>query len=264
MNEAEVPLAGGEVNEVVRVGDTVHRTAGAWTPAVQRVLAHLRAEGFALSPAPLGTDDRGREVVSWVPGTTASGRWPAVLLREQGVHEVAAAVVRLGAALATYEVRPDDVWRHGGVPGPSSTTLRHGDLGLWNTVWSGGRLRGIIDWDYLEPAPPLWDLAQLCWYLLPVRPTRWADHGFTGEPDLDRRLAVVAEHARCRPRDLLEVLDDLMGLDLERTLTRGRPACTPGGTSSTPGTPGTSPPTAPSCARGGCRPRARSPRGPAR
>ncbi|GAA0982865.1 hypothetical protein ENKNEFLB_04084 [Nocardioides aquaticus] len=220
-DEVEVPLAGGEVNEVVRVGDTVHRTAGAWTPSVQRVLAHLRAEGFDLSPAPLGTDDRGREVVSWLPGTTAARPWPAALLREDGVHQAAAAVVGLGAALATYEARPDDVWRHGGVPGPGSTTLRHGDLGLWNTVWSGDRLTGIIDWDYLEPSPPLWDLAQLCWYVLPVRPTRWAACGFDGEPDLDRRLAVVAEHAGCRPRDLLEVLDDLMGLDLERTLTWG-------------------------------------------
>lgn len=217
----EVPLTGGEVNEVVRVGDTVHRTAGEWTPSVQRVLAHLRGVGFDLAPVPMGIDARGREVVSWLPGTTGALPWPPVLLREEGVHEVAAAVVHLDEALRTYEGRPDDVWRHGGVPGAGSTTLRHGDLGLWNTVWQGDRLTGIIDWDYLEPAPPLWDLAQLCWYVLPVRPTRWAEHGFDAEPDLDRRLSVVAEHARCRPRDLLEVLDEVMGLDRERTLTRG-------------------------------------------
>lgn len=221
MSEAEVPLTGGEVNEVVRVGDTVHRTSGPWTPSVQRVLAHLRSAGFDLAPEPLGTDARGREVVSFLPGATASRPWRPVLLREEGVHEVAAAVVALGEALATYVLRPDDVWRHGGVPGRASTTLRHGDVGLWNTVWTGDRITGIIDWDYLEPAPPSWDLAQLCWYALPVRPTRWADHGFDGEPDLDRRLAVIAEHARCRPRELLEALDDLMGLELERTLTRG-------------------------------------------
>ncbi len=219
--DAEEVLSGGEVNEVVRIGETVHRTSGPWTPSVQRVLAHLRGQGFGLSPDPLGTDERGREVVSYLPGRTASRPWPPVLLRDEGVHEVAAAVVALGDGLASFVVRPDDVWRHGGVPGPASTTLRHGDLGLWNTVWQGDRLTGLIDWDYLEPAPPLWDLAQLCWYLAPVRPTRWAACGFDGEPALDRRLAIIAEHARCRPRDLLEVLDDLMGLDLERTLTRG-------------------------------------------
>ncbi len=220
-DEPEVPLRGGEVNEVVRVGDTVRRTAGRWTPSVQRVLAHLREVDFDLAPEPLGLDARGREVVSWLPGATASRPWPAVLLGDAGVEQAAAAVAALSGALATYEVRPDDVWRHGGVPGSASTTVRHGDLGLWNTVWQGERLTGIIDWDYLEPAPPLWDLAQLCWYVAPVRPTRWADCGFDGEPDLDRRLAIVAEHAGCRPLDLLTVLDDLMGLDLERTRTWG-------------------------------------------
>ena len=214
---SEVPLVGGEVNDVVRVGDTVHRTAGDWTPSVQRVLAHLRRVGFDLAPDPLGVDRQGREVVSWLPGETASRPWPAVLLGDEGVHQVAAVVVDLGRALATYEVRADDVWRHSGVPGAASTTLRHGDLGLWNTVWQDRRLTGVIDWDYLEPAPPRWDLAQLCWYLAPVRPTRWAEHGFDGEPDLDRRIAIVAEHAGCAPLELLETLDDLMGLDLERT-----------------------------------------------
>lgn len=221
----EVPLSGGEVNEVVRVGDTVHRTSGPWTPSVQRVLAHLRTAGCDLAPVPLGTDARGREVVSYLPGTPARRPWPPVLLGLDGVHQVAEAVVRLGTALASYDVRPDDVWRHGGVPAGAGsapvTTLRHGDLGLWNTIWEGDRLTGVIDWDYLEPAPEGWDLAQLCWYVLPVRPERWPDHGFDGEPDLEARLAVVAEHAGRTPRELLETLDEVMGLDLERVTTRG-------------------------------------------
>jgi hypothetical protein len=39
----EVPLGGGNMSSgVVRVGDTVRRPAGPWTPAVHALLTHLR------------------------------------------------------------------------------------------------------------------------------------------------------------------------------------------------------------------------------
>lgn len=38
-------LDGGNVTTVVRVGDTVRRTAGPWTPAVHALLAWVRERG---------------------------------------------------------------------------------------------------------------------------------------------------------------------------------------------------------------------------
>lgn len=38
--EPEIRLSGGWVNEVVRTGDTVRRSAGPWTPAVHALLRH--------------------------------------------------------------------------------------------------------------------------------------------------------------------------------------------------------------------------------
>ncbi len=49
-DEPEVPLTGGDMTAVVRVGDTVRRTAGPWTPAVHALLRHLRAAGFTQIP----------------------------------------------------------------------------------------------------------------------------------------------------------------------------------------------------------------------
>jgi hypothetical protein len=70
----EIPLAGGNVSDgVVRVGDTVRRPAGPWTPAVHALLAHLHEVGFHAAPRPLGLDERGREVLEFVPGATV---WP--------------------------------------------------------------------------------------------------------------------------------------------------------------------------------------------
>ena len=45
-------LGGGNVAAgVVRVGDTVRKPAGFWTPAVDALLTHLRRAGFTGAPA---------------------------------------------------------------------------------------------------------------------------------------------------------------------------------------------------------------------
>jgi hypothetical protein len=56
----EEVLPGGGVNHVVRVGATVRRPAGRWTPVVHTLLEHLAAVGFAGAPASHGLDAEGR------------------------------------------------------------------------------------------------------------------------------------------------------------------------------------------------------------
>ena len=79
----EEPLAGGNLSTVVRVGDTVRRTPGPWTPAVHSLLNHLEAGGFDAAPRALGFDEQGREVLSFVEGETP-GVWTADGLAEAG------------------------------------------------------------------------------------------------------------------------------------------------------------------------------------
>src|SRR5215217_2180669 len=69
-DDVEEGLAGGDMTVVVRVGDTVRRDAGPWTPTIHAFMRHLRASGFPMVPRPLGLDDRGREVISLLPGET--------------------------------------------------------------------------------------------------------------------------------------------------------------------------------------------------
>ncbi len=65
-------LEGGNVSgAVVRVGWTVRKPAGPQTPAVQALLSHLQAAGFAGAPRTLGQDDRGRHMLEFVPGQMA-------------------------------------------------------------------------------------------------------------------------------------------------------------------------------------------------
>ena len=68
----ETPLEGGGLTEVVRVGETVRRTAGSWTPAVHALLRHLESARFAGAPRSRGTDERGREALTWIDGEQSS------------------------------------------------------------------------------------------------------------------------------------------------------------------------------------------------
>src|SRR5688500_10217288 len=80
----EVVLAGGNMAPVVRVADTVRRVTGPWTPTVHALLRHLEAIGFDGAPRVHGIDDRGREILDFVPGTV---EWPEMgaLLTDDGV-----------------------------------------------------------------------------------------------------------------------------------------------------------------------------------
>lgn len=99
----EVPLTGGNTSTgVVRVGATVRKPAGPWTPAVHALLEHLRAAGLDSAPRSLGVDEQGRHVLEHVPGEVHAGPADPArfgrLLRD--LHD----------ACATFEKPPDASW----------------------------------------------------------------------------------------------------------------------------------------------------------
>src|ERR1700680_679268 len=86
------PLAGDGVTPgIVRIGSTVRRPVRPFTATVHAFLAHLHSAGFTGAPVPLGFDDQGREVLSYVPGDV-----PREPLPEQATTaKVLAALARL-------------------------------------------------------------------------------------------------------------------------------------------------------------------------
>lgn len=66
--ESEERLEGGNMGGAVRVGDTVGRPTGEWTPAVHAWLGHLRANGITQVPRVDGIDELGREVLEYIEG----------------------------------------------------------------------------------------------------------------------------------------------------------------------------------------------------
>ena len=196
MTDAEIPLTGGTLNAVVRVGDTVRRSVGPWTPTIHALLRHVRRRSFDLAPEPLGFDDEGREVVSYLPGTTVGWAlpWPDLIRDDDLLAQMGAATARYHRAVADF--RPTGVvpWQSGPAPLRETELVCHHDLAPYNVVVADGQLVGIIDWDLAAPGSRLSDLAFVAWQWVPLHgPTVTRLLGWTDPPDRARRLRLLLD-----------------------------------------------------------------------
>ena len=193
MDEQHLP--GGNTGGAVRVGDTVRRRAGPWTPSVHALLHHLAAAGFAGAPRALGRDEQGREILSYLPGEVvgAARPWPAWVHSDAALGQVAHWVRDFHAAVATFRPSPDAVWREGGTWRPG-LIVGHNDAAPYNAAWSGGRLVGFFDWDFAAPVTPEWDLAFTAFAWVPLHARHVvAAEGFTAFGDRPRRLRLFLD-----------------------------------------------------------------------
>jgi 8-oxo-dGTP diphosphatase len=172
-------LTGGNVGGAVRIGRTVRRPRGPWTPAVHRLLRHLARKGLPGVPDVLGVDSRGREVLSYLPGDIVDV--DTDLLSDARLADLARWTADLHRAVADFE--DPGPWRFFPVAQP--TLVGHNDLAPYNVCFGGDRLTGVFDWDLSGPTTPLLELAHLAWNGIPLfRPRPAAESA--------RRLQVLA------------------------------------------------------------------------
>ena len=154
--------SGGGLTEVVRVGETVRRTAGYWTPTVQALLGHLHQVGFAGAPRPLGRDAEGREVLEFVAGGEATHS-------NDELARVGLLIAALHRATASFVEPANPRWQFMVGAPRTGEVICHNDLSPDNTVFHpAGNPRAFIDWDLAAPAPPLWDLAWAAYRFVPL------------------------------------------------------------------------------------------------
>jgi hypothetical protein len=196
MAEAEIPLTGGTLNSVVRVGDTVRRPAGPWTPTVHAVLRHIRDRGFDLAPDPVGVDEAGREILSYIPGATVgwSLPWPDWIWAEDLLVQVGETTARYHRAVADFRPAGSLTWQSGPASVGPYELVCHNDLAPYNTVVVGGRLQGVIDWDLAGPGTAVSDLAFVAWQWVPLHaPGVTSFLGWRRPPDRPRRLRLLLD-----------------------------------------------------------------------
>lgn len=217
--EEELPGSVG----AVRVGSTVRKEAGPWTPTIHALLRYLRDAGFDLAPEPLGIDERGREMLSLLPGEPAYRPWPPVMLRNDGIEQLASALRRYHDLVRGFDPGPDAIWRAGARPLRSGEIVCHGDFGAWNTLWAGDRLIGIVDWDMAEPEEPILDVAFLAIHAVPLRSEAKAmEAGFDPvAPRRERLTALCRSYGGVTPTQVLDAAAAFHRHDRDRTVRWG-------------------------------------------
>ncbi|MFH8590224.1 phosphotransferase [Streptomyces rimosus] len=155
----EVPLPGGSVHAVVRVGRTVRRPATPRSGFVRDLLRHFERHGWPGAPRHLGSDEAGRDVLDYMNGHVA---WEPV--QPETVHSDASLV------RAARLVRRFHDLTGGTVLAGDQEVVCHNDLSPKNTVYRpvGGALRPVafLDWDLAAPGQRIHDVAHVCWQYL--------------------------------------------------------------------------------------------------
>src|SRR4051794_37070674 len=191
MSIEEIPLAGGDLNPIVRVGDTVRRPQGPWSPAVHALLEHLERVGFDGAPRFLGIDDRGREVLSYIEGEAVIEPYPEWALTDEALVSVAELLRRYHEAAATFDVT-GHTWANA-VPATFRGGLAsHNDPNLDNVVFFGGRGVALIDFDLAGPGSAAWDVACAARLWAPLRAEEDAPEAVRGRAHERLRIFVDA------------------------------------------------------------------------
>ncbi|MHB8452982.1 MAG: phosphotransferase [Mycobacteriales bacterium] len=162
-------LAGGSTGGAVRVGDTVRREIGPWTPAVHALLDHLESKGFGGAPRARGIDEQGREVLTFLAGETVSAGkpQPTWVHADGALDDVSGWLRHYHEVVADFVPDPHAVWRTGAVWKPG-LIIGHNDTTPYNAVWRDRHLAGFFDWDFAGPVSREWDLAFAAFSWVPL------------------------------------------------------------------------------------------------
>jgi hypothetical protein len=146
----EIPLAGGDMNVVVRVGDTVRRPPE--PPEVVELLLWYERVGFDGAPRFLGYDEQGREMLSFVEGDPGFAPVPSS-------DDV---VAELGRVLR----RAHDA-QEGFAPG--GLVIGHCDLFWTNVIFRDGLPVALIDWELARPVTRTLEIGLAATYWAGIR-----------------------------------------------------------------------------------------------
>jgi aminoglycoside phosphotransferase (APT) family kinase protein len=178
------------------------------------------------APEPLGRDERGREILAFVPGDVPRYPMPDWLWDDTVLVAAAALLRRLHDATAAFRP-PDPRWR---LPAREpAEVVCHNDFAPYNLVFRDLALVGVIDFDTASPGPRAWDLAYLAYRLVPLTAPQNPDAPATAEAERDRRLHLLCTtygppaDAGAVAATVPERLDELRAFTLQRAHDGGPP-----------------------------------------
>lgn len=158
----ETLLMGGDMNTVVRVGDTVRRPPQ--PPGVRALLQWYERVDFDGAPRYLGEDEQGREMLSFVEGEAAFAPVPS---SDAVVAAVGQLLRRAHDAQAGFVPPPKPCWfQH---PEGEREVIGHLDLFWTNVVFREGSPVALIDWELAAPSSRTLEVALAATYWAGIR-----------------------------------------------------------------------------------------------
>ncbi len=229
-------VLGGCMNSVVKIGDTVHRRVQGH-PMLHTYLHYLEQAGMAGVPRFLGLDEKGREILTYLPGKTMGhdyGDFHPCLYSDdtlinmarfmRKLHDVSEGFLPI--ALESGWARPDHL-------SEKPETICHNDAAIWNFVFTDDRLAGLFDFDKAGPGTRLWDLTVPVFSTVPLTPSVVIPERGTRiryEPSLHaaerkRRLKLFFEaYGTDCPPDFIDLVYKRIQIDFCGTITKGAAA----------------------------------------
>lgn len=165
-DEKEELLAGGNVSNVYRSGNTVRRDMKPESDRIHRLLQHLEKKGFTYAPRLIGTDEKGREVLSFIEGEAGNYPLKSYMWSNDTLKEIARMLRLYHDAVSDFPF--SDEWMPiDKTPNPKEV-ICHNDFAIYNIIFHGGKPAGIIDFDTAAPGPRLWDIAYTLYTCVPL------------------------------------------------------------------------------------------------
>jgi Phosphotransferase enzyme family len=161
---SEIPLVGGDVNVVVRVGDTVRRPVE--PPGVHALLEWYEHAGFEGAPRFLGIDGQGREVLSYVEGEPA---FAPVTAGDEVVEAIGRLLRRAHDAQEGFVPPADAAWQRHEADPKGGEVIGHCDLFWTNVIFRDGLPAALIDWELARPTTKALEVALAATYWAGVR-----------------------------------------------------------------------------------------------
>jgi len=139
-------------------------------------LRHLGEVGFEGAPRFLGTDRRGRDVLSYLPGATAGQPPEAWIADNRLLPALGALVKRLHVASARFVQPPGVLFFRDAMPDPPGLAILidppsafgHNDVTPQNVVMRDGAPVGLVDFDLAGPTTPAREVANVAMHWAPI------------------------------------------------------------------------------------------------
>jgi len=188
------------------VGDTVRRPTTPSSDAIRALLLHLEQAGFEGAPRYLGTDDQGRQVLSYIEGQVPLPPYPAWSMTDTALADLGRLLRRLHEATASLDLTGLSGWSQEWADPLGGPVICHNDVFAENVVYRDGQVVALIDFAMAAPGRAFWDVAIAAQEWAPLyAPATRLNHS----PDLDSiaRLALLADAYGVLPDQAPELVD---------------------------------------------------------